>query len=84
MNPGAGRVHRECAIRCLSGGVPAIFVARDSSGETRILWLVNRNGQALSRQVLPFVALPVRIEGQLVRRANLTFFAVDPSSIRRE
>ena len=25
MNPGNGKVHRDCAVRCLSGGIPPIF-----------------------------------------------------------
>jgi len=30
MNPGEGRVHRQCAARCLSGGVPAAIAPGDS------------------------------------------------------
>src|SRR5262249_23628955 len=26
MNPGRGKVHRDCASRCLSGGIPPLFV----------------------------------------------------------
>ena len=29
MNPGQGKVHRDCAGRCLSGGIPPIFVTTD-------------------------------------------------------
>ncbi|MBI2688691.1 MAG: hypothetical protein HYX27_20510 [Acidobacteria bacterium] len=29
MNPGDGKVHRDCAIRCLRGGVPAAMRTRD-------------------------------------------------------
>ena len=32
MNPGERTVHRDCAVRCLSGGVPAMFAYRDNSG----------------------------------------------------
>jgi hypothetical protein len=27
MNPGSGQVHRDCAARCLSGGLPPLFVS---------------------------------------------------------
>src|SRR6516162_2493587 len=29
MNPGNGKVHRDCAARCISGGIPPIFVTLD-------------------------------------------------------
>jgi hypothetical protein len=32
MNPGERTVHRDCAARCLAGGVPAMFAYRDASG----------------------------------------------------
>lgn len=30
MNPGSGKVHRDCAARCVSGGVPLALVPADS------------------------------------------------------
>ena len=35
MNPGEGKVHRDCAARCISGGIPAAFIARDFQGQTQ-------------------------------------------------
>lgn len=32
MNPGERTVHRDCAMRCLSGGIPAMFAYHDGSG----------------------------------------------------
>lgn len=32
MNPGEGKVHRGCAVRCLSGGVPAGILVRSGDG----------------------------------------------------
>ena len=67
MNPGNGKVPRDCAVRCISGGVPPAFIARDAAGETKVLLLVGLDGRALNKEVLPFVAEPVEIQGQLVR-----------------
>jgi nitrite reductase/ring-hydroxylating ferredoxin subunit len=33
MRPAIGKVHRACAIRCLSGGVPPGLLARDRNGD---------------------------------------------------
>ena len=63
MNPGEHKVHRDCAVRCISGGVPPAFLARDASGDSRVLLLVGEDGRALSREVLPFVAEPLEISG---------------------
>ena len=41
MNPGAGKVHRDCAARCISGGIPPAFLVRDSSGNIVTLLLAN-------------------------------------------
>ena len=66
MNPGAGKVHRACAARCLSGGVPAGFVVQDAEGTRRVL-LLDVPDRA---RLLEHAAEPAVIEGPLVRRAG--------------
>ena len=62
MNPGKGKVHRDCASRCLSGGIPPIFVT--SNGEDQFL-LVGRDGRAIGRDALrEFIAEPITIQGE--------------------
>ena len=39
MNPGERTVHRDCATRCLSGGVPAMLAYRDETGSHLALLL---------------------------------------------
>ncbi|HTS30821.1 MAG TPA: hypothetical protein VMH81_33340 [Bryobacteraceae bacterium] len=65
MNPGAGKVHRDCAVRCISGGIPPAFLVRDSNGNTMTLLLANWN-----RSLLQHVAEPVTIRGRLVRSSG--------------
>jgi len=65
MNPGAGKVHRDCAVRCISGGIPPAFLARDSTGNTVTLLLAN-----WKRELLDHVAEPVTIRGRLTRSAG--------------
>jgi hypothetical protein len=84
MNPGSGRVHRECAIRCVSGGVPPVFIADDDRGKSHALWMTGARGEQLSKQILDYIAEPVRVNGRLARQGNLTYFRIDPSSLRRE
>ena len=83
MNPGEHKVHRDCAVRCISGGVPPALLARDASGDSRVLLLVGEDGRALSREVLPFVAEPLEISGVLVRTGSTLTLKVDPARFRR-
>jgi hypothetical protein len=83
MNPGNGKVHRDCAVRCISGGAPPAFVARDASGETQVILLVGSDGHALNRELLSFVAEPLEIYGQLVRSGSNLILKTDPSRFRR-
>jgi hypothetical protein len=83
MNPGERKVHRDCAVRCISGGVPPAFLARDAAGDARILLLVGDDGRALSKEVLPFVAEPLEISGVLVRTGSTLTLKADPARFRR-
>ena len=80
MNPGSGKVHRDCAARCLSGGIPPIFIASD--GHEQFL-LVSNEGEALGRDSLrEFIAEPVTIRGELLQRGDDRLLMMDPRSLR--
>jgi len=80
MNPGQGKVHRDCAARCLSGGIPPIFVTTD--GHEQLL-LVDLDERALGRDVLrEFIAEPIQIEGELLATGSTQLLKVDPSALR--
>jgi hypothetical protein len=84
MNPGDGKVHRDCAVRCISGGAPPAFVARDDAGNTRVLLLTGSDGRQLHGEVLSFVAEPLEITGELVRYGSNVMLKAEPSQFRRE
>lgn len=81
MNPGSGKVHRDCAARCISGGSPPLFVAKDRNGNTLVYVLAGADGKPLNREVLQRVAEPVRIEGKAARRGNALLLYADPQRI---
>ena len=72
MNPGSGKVHRSCAARCLSGGVPPGLLVRDSSGKARTFLLAGVNG----RDLLDLVAQPVRVSGELRRQGSVFILSI--------
>jgi hypothetical protein len=80
MNPGQGKVHRDCAARCLSGGIPPIFVTANE-GEQFLLIGPDRN--ALGRDALrEFVAEPLTIQGELLQRGDSRLLKIDPRELR--
>jgi len=80
MNPGSGKVHRDCAARCISGGVPPIFVTLD--GQEQFL-LVGPDRNAIAPDVLrEFVAEPISITGEVLRRGETRMLRVDPREFR--
>jgi len=78
MNPGLGKVHRDCAARCLSGGIPPIFITTD--GHEQFL-LVGLDGLALGRDALrEFIGEPITIRGEVLARGDNRLLEIDPRS----
>jgi hypothetical protein len=74
MNPGMGKVHRDCASRCISGGVPPIFVT--SAGDQFLL--VGPDEQPFQRDALRnFVAEAISVKGELLERGDSKFLKID-------
>ena len=84
MNPGSGKVHRDCAIRCISGGIPPGLFVRDAQGQEGTLVLANLEGKPLGREILEFTAEPIRITGDLYRLGKILVFKTDPKTFRKE
>lgn len=83
MNPGEGKIHRGCAVRCLSGGAPALLAVRLPDGSRRQLPLVGRSGP-LVPAILDRIAEPVRVRGELGRGpGGLLVLRTEPEAIVR-
>lgn len=76
MNPGSGKVHRDCAVRCLSGGVPPAFLVRDRHGRGRTLLLAAENDTPLVPRILMRVAEPVQLSGTLTSTGGVLSFRI--------
>jgi hypothetical protein len=71
MNPGNGKVHRDCAARCIGGGIPPAFLVRDANGQTATLLLAN-----WKPELLDHLAEATTIRGRLARSSGrLTLYA---------
>ena len=65
MKPGMGKVHRECAIRCISGGIPPVFRVRAEKTIYHYFLLLGENGERINQKVLPYVADRIELKGKL-------------------
>jgi hypothetical protein len=82
MNPGEGKVHKDCAVRCLSGGIPPAFVTKDLRGRPAVLLLIGPNQAPLKiEHFLPYVAQPVRVRGRVLSLDGTLMLEVEPSSV---
>lgn len=81
MNPGQSKPHRDCAVACLRGGIPPLFVVKDVSGNITELWLLSAQGEAVNEEILDFVAEPIEISGEVSQKGNQLFFKINPNQI---
>jgi hypothetical protein len=82
MNPGNGKVHRDCAERCLSGGIPPIFATNDFNGVPAIFLLTSPNRKPLPKEAfLDRVAEPVRIRGKILQLGGTLSMETEASAI---
>lgn len=74
MNPGMGKVHRDCASRCISGGIPPIFVTTEGDQ----FLLLGPDAQPFQRDALrQFIAEPISVGGELLKRGETRFLKMD-------
>ncbi len=82
MRPATGKVHRACAVRCLSGGVPPGLLVRDGHGGGVVVMLTGSGGGPL-RLDPQWAARSLRATGDLSLREGIpvletTGLALDP------
>ena len=83
MNPGLGKAHRACAIRCISGGIaPVLLVRSEKTGRATYYLLVGEDGEAINDEVLEMVALPVEITGDVEKVGPRLVLKAAPGSYK--
>ena len=74
MNPGRRPAHRDCAVRCLSGGVPSMFAYQDDAGRSHLALLMVAN--AANQQWAASAGTTRDVEGVLMSDGNVEVFVV--------
>ncbi len=80
MNPATKAVHRSCAIRCISGGVPAILAIRRNGVFVDYFFLLDQDGKPVGKEVLPWVGIPVTVSGQASQVEDWKMLEFNPES----
>jgi hypothetical protein len=82
MNPGEGTVHRDCARRCLSGGIPPMLVVRNGHGREELVVLVSADGGQIGRELGAIAGRPVTVTGRLARDRDQYLLYADANGYR--
>lgn len=77
MKPGEGKIHKSCAIRCISGGIPPVLKMKDADGNHNYALLLGSNGETINDKVLDYVASPIEISGELSKIDDWLLLKVD-------
>lgn len=67
MKPGQGKPHKDCAIRCILGGIAPVLRVINNEGAANYYLLVGENGEKMNEAVKDFVAEPVSITARAVK-----------------
>jgi hypothetical protein len=74
MRPGGGLAHRACAILCLNGALPPVFVATGPIEGQDFLLLADQAGGTAWHDL---VGLRVRLDGSITRHGDILIFRAD-------
>lgn len=83
MKPGEGKVHRDCAIRCILGGIPPVLHVQNEKGESNYYLIVGPNGEKINEAVQDIIAEPVSIEARVVQQDDWIILYTSKENIKR-
>ncbi|MBN8676087.1 MAG: hypothetical protein J0L56_18290 [Chitinophagales bacterium] len=83
MKPGHGKPHRDCAIRCIEGGMSPVFYVRNKNGEANYYLLLDEAGTKMNSELKDYIAEPVWLEARAVQYDDWIVLYVRRGSIRR-
>ena len=82
MKPGRGKIHRSCAVVCISGGIPPVFLTTDNNNISEYYLLTDLNGAPLKGAVLPYIGKPSLLKGTVEKMEDWYILKVDIATIQ--
>lgn len=83
MNPGNLKIHKACATRCISGGIPPVLAVRDAEGRAAYFLLQGTDGRSINQEILDLIAVPVEITGEVERHGDLLVLRAEPDTFHQ-
>jgi len=80
MKPGRGKIHRSCAARCISGGIPPVFVSMNEQGNEEYFLMLDGKGKPLNESIIAYIGKPLKIKAQRMEMDDWQFLNLDPSN----
>jgi len=81
MKPATGGVHRGCATRCVSGGIPPLLMTTDASGKMAHYLLTDASGRPAGAFYAEFVGRRVELTGEVIQDADLPVLRVEKTVV---
>ncbi len=83
MKPGEGKIHKSCAIRCISGGIPPVMRVLHADGVNYDYYLLKgQRGESINKEVLPFVAQSINVTGNSTKVYGWRVLYLDTEQIK--
>jgi hypothetical protein len=82
MKPGHGKPHKDCAIRCIAGGMSPVLYVRDKTGIGNYYLLLDKDGKKMNQELKDHVAEPLLLQARAVSYDDWVILYVDPQTIR--
>ena len=81
MKPGEGKIHKSCAIRCISGGIPPVFRVGEPNAYTYYI-LQGANGEKINQAVLDYIGEPISLSGKTASVFGWQVLRIDPATLQ--
>lgn len=83
MKPGGGKTHKACAVLCLKGGIPPMFIVKDHFLKETFYLLLAEDGSPILESIIPFVGDLVQTEGVVEKWGDMLVYKIRAKTIKR-
>lgn len=81
MKPGKGKIHRSCAVRCISGGIPPVLATTDKNNMSQYFIITDLKGQPINQDILSYIGKPSQVTGIVEKMEDWFVLKIDHSDI---
>lgn len=82
MKPGEGKPHKDCAIRCILGGIPPVLKVANDEGKQNYYLIVGEHGENMNEAVQDYVASQVNIHAKAVEYGDWVVLYVQQNGLQ--